>query len=314
MSTMVEETLAFIDDSLDTYIFDSYQSLSSALVTPFWLAVTVWCIIYGYMIMKQTIHPKPEDLINNLMKITISYILVAEWGLINELLVNTVTNGPSALIGSLTSSSGESVYASLGKVSEQVLEASGKGYDADGIVNSFVAGTTILVSGLFAVLYAFFLIMVSKLALAVLLALTPLFGLFYIFKGSAKMLETWLIQLMNFALLAVLTVATLTLMTSVFEQALSLIPENEDELTLAKCLGLILVGVGSFLTLMQIRSLASAIAGGVALSTFGAYGSAVRTGQGAIASGGRMAGSKVSSGVSSVRNKISNPAGRIKSQ
>lgn len=310
MSTMVEETLSFIDESLQTYIFDSYHSLSSALVTPFWLCATLFIMIYGYLILANKISPSPNDLISMVMKLTISYILLVEWGLINELLVNLVTNGPSSLIGSLTS--GDSVYASLGNVSEQVLEASGKGYDADGIVNSFVAGTIILVSGMFAVLYAFFLIMVSKLALAVLLALTPLFGLFYIFKGSARMLETWLQQLMNFALLIIFTVLVLKLMTTVFEQALSLIPENEDELTLARCLGLILVGTGSFLTLMQVKTLSSAIAGGIALSTFGAYGSALRSGQGAVKGLGQRAGAGMSKGYGAVKNRMGNPAGQIK--
>ena len=311
-TTTVEEALNFVDSTLDRYVFDSYQSLSGALTAPFWLATTLFVMIYGYLILANKVNPSPSDLISMLMKLTIGYILIIEWGLINQLLVKTITETPSYLIGELTG--GDSVYSSLGAVSESVLRAAGAGFDSEGWIMPFVAGSIIFVSGMLAVLYAFAIILISKLSLAVLLALTPLFGIAFLFKGTSRMMEAWFQQIVNVCLLILMTVLVLEVLTTLYAEAIDMIPSDSDEITLGSCLGLLLIGSASFICLMQIKSLSSAIAGGVALSTFGAYGSAVRSGQGAIASGGRMAGSKVSSGISSVRDKISNPAGRIKSQ
>lgn len=313
--SLFEAILNDVDTTLDSYVFDSYQSLSSALTAPFWLATTLFVMIYGYLILANKVNPSPHDIISMVMKITIAYILIIEWGLINELLVKTITDTPSYLIGELTG--GESLYSSLGSVYEDVVNASGRAYESDGWVMPFVLGTAIFLMGVLVIAYAFFLIVLSKLSLAVLLALTPIFGILYLFKGTSRMMEAWLQQILNFSLLILFTVLSLLFLTELFEKAVGYVPNDPDAITLKSLTAVVLVGLCTFLTLMQIKSLSSAIAGGVALSTFGAYGSAVRSGQGAVSKYGRGIGQKAGAGLSkgfnSAKDRLANPAGRIKS-
>jgi type IV secretion system protein VirB6 len=126
-----------------------------------------------------------------------------------------------------------------------------------------------------ATLYAGFLLVLSKIALAVLLALGPLFILTSLFESTKRFFDVWIGQAVNYVFLVMLTAATIKLLFTIVSMYLDAVfgtyastggaDPNYTEIfpMLALC------GIG-VLVLVQMPSIASALGGGVALSTLGA--------------------------------------------
>jgi type IV secretion system protein VirB6 len=117
--------------------------------------------------------------------------------------------------------------------------------------------------------YTMFLIALSGIALAVLLALGPLFIGLLLFETTRRYFEAWLAQLANYALVTILTVMIASLLLQIVESYATQTAARGAAIVTVDALNMVLVAVLAFLLLRQIMPIASALAGGVALSTFG---------------------------------------------
>lgn len=301
----VEQIFSLVDSALQTYVFDIYSSISSGLQTPFLLAATVWIIIYGILIIRQVTTPSIPDLLTMAWKFIFAYTVVFSWAIVNQFLVSLVTDAPAALAGYITGGTG-SIYAQIGQTAENLSIAAARAFESDGYIRSFFIGAAIWLAGILQIAYAMFLIILSKIVLAVLLAITPIFGIFYLFKGTSKMMEAWLQQIINFSLVSVLAIATLAFTNTLLDKTLAVIPATPDDIHLGNILAVVLVSIVTFLVLMQIKSLASAIAGGVQLSTFSAYGQAAMKTYAGGKAGAKRAGKAISNTSKAVYSRLSN--------
>ena len=82
------------------------------------------------------------------------------------------------------------------------------------LVGAVVFIGTVLMTGA-----ALVLVILAKLALAVLLALGPVFIMLYLFSATRGFFEGWIRQLANFSLLIVLTFGVLALILKIIEPA-----------------------------------------------------------------------------------------------
>ena len=155
-------------------------------------------------------------------------------------------------------------------------------------------------------IYALFLIALSKIALAVLVGLGPLFILMLMFKQTQKVFEAWLQQLINYMLIVILTVGVLGLMTAITTNAVTAIPGGG--ISLGDVVPAAIVFLITFLLLTQIMTIASALGGGIALTTqnVGAI-VGIKASQ-YISRGGNLAGRGIRSGAtrgwSAVKNRF----------
>jgi type IV secretion system protein VirB6 len=117
--------------------------------------------------------------------------------------------------------------------------------------------------------YAMFLIALSNIALAVLLALGPLFIALWLFEATRRLCVAWLAQLTNYALITVLTVMVAALLLqAVRSYAVQTAALGAAMLTV-DALNMALIAVLAFLVLRQVMPIASGLAGGVSLDSFG---------------------------------------------
>jgi type IV secretion system protein VirB6 len=118
-----------------------------------------------------------------------------------------------------------------------------------------------------------FLLVLAKLSLAALLALGPIFILLSLFESTRKFLDAWLGQACNFVLLIVLTAAVVKLILSILQ---SYVAQAETAAMLSpslpQAIGMIALTLIGSLVLRQVPSVASALGGGIAISTLGAIG------------------------------------------
>ena len=108
-----------------------------------------------------------------------------------------------------------------------------------------------------------------------------------IFDTTRKFFDAWIGQVLNFAFLPMLTAAFISIVLTALNQ---LMPQTGG-VTEEKAIELVALTIVSWYLLIQVPSIASALGGGVALSTQGleqrAAGLVGRTGLGAAGLGGR---------------------------
>lgn len=135
----------------------------------------------------------------------------------------------------------------------------GMGYYALAILVYLAAATLVAIAA--------GILLVAFLATALLLAIGPLFILFAIFPTTYRWFETWLGQLVNFAILYVMVAVTVGLVFGMFDQYLSMLPITTLSETVVNTLKLIGMTIAIAAVLLQTRSMAAALGGGAAMAS-----------------------------------------------
>ena len=117
--------------------------------------------------------------------------------------------------------------------------------------------------------YAMFLIALSSIASAVLLAIGPLFFALLLFDSTRRYFEAWIAQLATYALISILTVLVAALLLQIVESYAAQTAARGAAILTVDALDMVLVSVLVFLLMRQIMPIAAGLAGGLALSSFG---------------------------------------------
>ena len=255
-----------IDAASRTYISDTFAKLWEALSDPFEKILILWIILYGLAIWRGLVKTPVQDFAWTMLKLAVIYGLISTWGLFSDIVVEFITKTPDAMAGVISGgSTGEGVSREMGLIYIDIIAAVDKVMSADGWVMPYVLGGLIFLIATLMMAYALFLIALSKIALAVLVGIGPLFILMLMFKQTQKVFEAWLQQVVNYMLIVILTVAVLSFMQEIAKSAVETIPL--DDTALGDLVPPCMIFLITFLLLTQVMSIASALGGGVALTT-----------------------------------------------
>jgi type IV secretion system protein VirB6 len=191
--------------------------------------------------------------------------------LYNTILVDTFYRAPAELAGAIVGA--QDPVATIDTIWERGGAVAGYLWNNGGVFSGdfgyYVAGAVVwTLMGLLCV-YTMFLIALSGIALAVLLALGPLFITLLLFDTTRRFFEAWLAQLANYALITILTVLVAALLLQVVESYAVQTAARGTAIATVDALNMVLVAVLVFLLLRQVMPIASGLAGGIALSSFG---------------------------------------------
>jgi type IV secretion system protein VirB6 len=117
--------------------------------------------------------------------------------------------------------------------------------------------------------YAMFLIALSSIALAVLLALGPLFFALLFFDATRRFFTAWIAQLANYGLITILTVMVAALLLKIVQSYAAQTAARGAAILTVDALNMMLIALLVFLVLRQVMPIASGLAGGVSLSSSG---------------------------------------------
>jgi type IV secretion system protein VirB6 len=157
-------------------------------------------------------------------------------------------------------------------------------------IGYFVAGAVVWVLVGLLCVYTMFLIALSSIAIAVLLALGPLFLTLLLFDGTRRFFEAWLAQLANYALITILTVLVAALLLGIVQSYADQTAALGTAVMTVDALNMVLVSVLVFLFMRQVMPIAAALGGGVALNGFGAVSRVVNWGMRGVTPVARAAG------------------------
>jgi type IV secretion system protein VirB6 len=260
----------WLNSQMATYIGDNTARLASILEPAFITFATIYVMVWGYL---QLVGKIDEPVVSGLKRILLLALILGfglRLWLYNSLIVDTFYSGPSQIAAAMLGSTDP--VATIDTIWERGGSVAGFLWDKGGVwtnVGFYLAGAAVwALMGVLCV-YAMFLIALSSIALAVLLALGPLFVGFLLFDTTKRLFVAWIAQLTNYALISILTVMVAALLLQIVQAYATQTAARGTALLTVDALNMMLIAVLVFLLLRQVMPIASALAGGVALNTFG---------------------------------------------
>jgi type IV secretion system protein VirB6 len=277
---------SWLSAQLAGYIGSNTARVASALEPAVVTMAVLYIMAWGYLQLTGRIE---EPLLAGLRRIALLVLVMGAglrlW-LYNSVIVDTFYNAPAQLAASIVGTSDpvttiDVIWDRGGAVAQQLWSRGGV---LSGDIGFYLAGAVVwLLMGMLCV-YAMFLIALSSIASAILLALGPLFIGMLLFQPTRRFFEAWLAQLANYAFITVLTVMVASLLLQVVQSYADQTAALGSAIVTVDALDMMLLAVLVFLLLRQVMPIAAALAGGFALSSFGAVSSVVRWGLGRTAS------------------------------
>ena len=175
----INSILNGIDAATQNYISNTVVLLASNLNATFRYLLILFFILYGFGIWRGVIKADAIAYFWTVVKISVIYYIIFGIGIYNVLIVDWITNGPNNL-GGLIAGAGLKPGARstdvLGEAYDNCLVVAQKVYELGGFRNvmAYIVGTIILFSSTIVVLMSVLLLGISKIALAVLVALGPI--------------------------------------------------------------------------------------------------------------------------------------------
>lgn len=274
-SDYIKIILDTVDHSVSRYVFNSYAALADKMGTTLRLMFILFFSTYGMSWLMGWIPATLQDFIKNLVRMIFIYTFSTHWEIFSTTLYPVVTNAPDQIGGIMLAAAGSgdstSINGTLGTMYNQIVYAASQmmfetDISAFGMkLIGFALGAVIFAM----IIYAVFLIVLAKVALAVLLGLAPLFIALMTFSVTRGLFEGWLRQLMNFALIPLITYGVLIFVIAIIGSMADDIATaaKAGSLTVTKAYPLILAAGVSVILLNQVMGIASGLAGGMQLST-----------------------------------------------
>ncbi len=302
----------WLNGQLASYIGTNTARVAEVLEPAIVTLATVYVMVWGYLQLTGRID---EPFVTGLKRLlTLAAVLggaVHLW-LYNSLIVDTFYQAPARLAAAVVGAPDpvavvDAIWNRGGAVAGYLFNNGGLFKDW----GCYIAGATVWVLVGLLCVYTMFLIALSSIALAVLLALGPLFMALLLFEATRRYFEAWLAQLANYALITILTVLVAALLLQVVESYADQTAARGTAIVTVDALNMVLIAVLVFLLMRQVMPIAAALAGGIALNSFGTVsrliGWGMRTGMGATRTAGRLA-------IAKVANRAQAPDPRIATQ
>ncbi|MDE1922029.1 MAG: type IV secretion system protein [Gammaproteobacteria bacterium] len=270
----------WLNAQLALYIGDNTAKLANVLEPAIVTIATVYVMAWGYLHLTGKIE---EPFVDGLKRIA---LLAAVLGLglhlwlYDTLLVDTFYRAPAQLAAAVVGSTDpvgaiDAIWTGGGAVAGNLWD---KGGIMSGDFGFYLAGAVVwCLIGLLCV-YAMFLIALSSIALAVLLALGPLFVALALFDATRRLFTAWLAQLATYGLITILTVMVGALLLRIVQSYAAQTAARGAAILTVDALDMVLVAALVFLVLRQVMPIASGLAGGIALSSQGLVSRAVSWG------------------------------------
>jgi type IV secretion system protein VirB6 len=269
---------AWLNTQLASYVGDNTARIANALEPAVVTFATIYVVLWGYMQLTGAIE---QPFVVGLRRmITLAVVLGAglQLWLYNAVIVDTFYRAPTELAAAVVGARDpvtviDTIWDRGGAVAGYLWN---KGGVFGGDFGYYFAGAIVwAMIGLLCV-YTMFLIALSSIALAVLLALGPLFIPTLLFERTKRLFDAWLAQLATYALITILTVLVAALLLQIVQSYADQTASRGAAIVTVDALNMVLMSVLVFLLMRQVMPIAAGLGGGVALSSFGVISRAVR--------------------------------------
>ncbi|KAA0010065.1 type IV secretion system protein [Billgrantia pellis] len=276
---LFEGMFSVVDQALDQYIINTATDLIAYITPMFTSMLIVWIAIWGYLMMFGKVSEPLQEGVFRILRIGFIMTLGLTVGTYMGVVVDVLAHGPEKVAAVITGSNGGAA-AILDSLFSRVLAVADQAWDKAGVMSGdfgmYLVAILIMVFGGGVAIVVAFLLLASKVATTVLLAIGPLFIIGLLFNSTQRFFESWLGMVINFGMLLVLGSAIGRMVIDVSEAFMNIVESSASSMasmtTSAYLIAFFALGI---LVLKQVPAIASALGGGVALATQGALGSAM---------------------------------------
>ncbi len=196
---------AEIDNALVSYVFDTTTLIINWIAPVFQNLLITYVPLWGYAFWLGTIDEPFTDGLKRILRITVVLTLALTVKNYNDLVVSFIYGGPEQLAGVI--SGAKPTAGLLDGLLEKGIDIGDRAWAQGGVLNGdfgkYFLAIIIYLSVIALTAYAAFLIFMSKIALAILLAIGPVFIVMVLFKTTQRFFESWLSMVINYGLLLV---------------------------------------------------------------------------------------------------------------
>lgn len=283
-----------LDTALSSYVSDTASNIIAAITPVAYSLLMIYVMLWGWSMIRGVIQEPITDGFTRIIRLSVITTIALQIGYYNSFLSDWLWNSPDVMAAHIGGDSGENNAEYLDTLTNKVFDfgdiykqKSEENANTVGIPDLSLLATAILIwfFGVAATAYAGFLLALSKMALAIILAIGPIFVLTTIFEATKQFFNAWLGQALNYVFLVMLSAAAVKLILTILEHYLNAAAGvSAGDPGVSQALPAIAFSLIGFLVLMQMPSIASALGGGVAISTLGAVGAAYAKAKGAAGS------------------------------
>lgn len=256
-----EPSYDFIDARLTVFLGERLSSVVAEVEGPLRIALVLYVVLYGIAILRGAISEPVMDFAVRSLKLALLYLLAttsAYAGFVTEPLFTSLPNALTAAVGG-------DATPSVGAAFDQFFAyAAWLGEDISRDASAFnpgpyVVSAAVFIIGALAAALGFGVVLIAKLALALLVTLGPIFIACALFDATRRYFFGWLSQAVNYLVLFALIIVIFQLVLSLVRDQWGAI-QGADPMTGGLIfIALCLLGAIFFL---QTPAIAAGIAGG----------------------------------------------------
>lgn len=248
----------------------AYQAIVSAHMTELRLMLVAYIAIFGIAVLQGTLSMSLRDACKHVLKALIIFQLATNWGTFTTFGYNVFTSGPekltTALIGGKDPTQQlEDVFVTGVEAARKINRKAGTFDIAQMLLAVLILIATVIMTGI-----ALFLLVLSKMGLAILLSIAPVFIALAMWKSTQGLFQGWVNYCVNYAMIPVITFALLGLILVLMQDPVNVIKQAGENLTMVDIIPYLLMGAIAVLLFSQVLRIASSLGGGIALTAAGA--------------------------------------------
>lgn len=268
------QVFSFVDSQfrtpLENFISSGTSSISSWVTGPLTVAVTLYVVLYGYILLRGSVHEPILDFAFRAIKLAIIVMLVRNAGeyqtYVTNLFFNTLPQEISQALNLGTAPSASTFDGLLEKGQTAATNIWGRASWPIDIVTG-VGGMMVMGASFIVAAIGYVVSLYARLALAIVLAIGPIFVALAMFQSTRRFTEAWIGQVANFVILQVLVVAVGSLLITSIDTTFTAIDGYSD--VLMRPIALCAICVAALYVFYQLPGIASALAAGGASLTYG---------------------------------------------
>lgn len=294
------QVFEFIDGQfktpLETFVSEGTSNIAEWVTGPLTAAVTLYVVLYGYLVLRGSVQDPILEFAFRAIKLAIIVMLVKNAGeyqtYVTNVFFDILPREIAQALNTGTAPSASTFDSLLDKGQASATDIwSRASWPVDivtGVGGMMVIGVSFLVAGI-----GYVVSLYARLALAIVLAIGPIFIALAMFQSTRRFTEAWIGQLANFVILQVLVVAVGALLISCLDSTFTAIDAYTD--VLMRPIALCAIGIAALYVFYQLPAIASALASGGASLAYG-YTTARDAHEGMLARGTRYTGQMIGRG------------------
>ncbi len=302
------QVFSFVDGQfkmpVETFISSGTSNIANWVTGPLTAALTLYVVLYGYIVLRGSVQEPMLEFAFRAMKLAIIVMLVRNANqyqvYVADIFFETLPKELSQALNTGTTPSASTFDSLLDKGQKCAQEIwSHASWPVDIVTGTggiMVIGASVIVAtiGYIVSLYA-------RLALAIVLAIGPIFIALAMFQSTRRFTGAWIGQLANFVILQILVVAVGSLLITCIDATFTAIESYTD--LLMRPIALCAICLAAFYVFYQLPGIASALAAGGASLTYG-FGAARDAHESTLTRAASHTVSAVARGASSVGRRL----------